>query len=256
MPSINLIAARREEKRRIEQHIRRLCYIVMFEIGVIVLVASVMVAQIVSVHGRIAQLDGQIGLMQVKVNEIQSLQQGTAALKPKVAILNEARNNTLYWYTALQTVASCLPNQAWLTSVGTSGDPSTGATPDKDTSSKTSSTTATPTGPPPALTIAGQAANSDDVGLTMLKMNQFANISGVTLNSVTQGSSNGANTMIFSMAVQLKPNTATDADTPSDGPGQASPTVQPAAAIPNTATKSPFRQAAGGYRALEETNHA
>jgi Tfp pilus assembly protein PilN len=259
MPSINLIATRREEKRRLEQHIRRLIWAIVTEFGVIILVASLMVAKIVNEHGQIAQLDGQIGLMQGKVDEIQFLASETSGLKPKVGILNGARNNTLYWYTALQTIVACLPEQSWLTNIGTSGDPSTGAAPPaKGAGQKPAPAPSGPNPLSPGLTLAGQAVDSDQVGLAMQNMNRFANINTVTLGSVTSSSAaNGAKTMTFSMTVQLKPNTASETATPNPGQGplpQAAPTT---ATAPKMTVGSPVRQAAVvAPAATGEVNHA
>ena len=264
MPSINLIAARREEKRRLEQHIRRLIYAILGEVGAIVLVASLMLVKVMTERGQITQLDGQIGLLQGKVNEIQALEQQTAELKPKVAILNEARNNTLYWYTAMQTIVASLPNETWLTNINTGGDPSVGATPPAKTGGPGSSAPPAPVvsaaGGGPTLTFAGQASDSDQVGMAMLKMNQFTNISTVTLNSVNEASSaSGAKTMTFSMMVQLKPNTAADAATPLPEFESTPPTtgVQGANAAAPQGASAPIRQAAVlATVAAKETNHA
>ncbi len=218
MPSINLIASHREEKRRFEQHVRRLAYAVAAEVGVILLVTSVLELRLTTVKGQIQQLDGQIAKLEPKVNDIVKLQADTVALQPEVTTLDEARNNTLYWYTALQSVVSCLPQKAWLTSINTSGDPT--PPPTASTSASASSdakpAVAAPATTPPTLSVAGMAADSNDVGTAMVKMNQYANIASVTLGSLQQsGAPNTqAMSMMFNLTINLKPNTAQDVTTP------------------------------------------
>jgi hypothetical protein len=48
----------------------------------------------------------------------------------------------------------------------------------------------------------------------MLRMNQYQNIAGVTLGSVSDAKQGDVDYMQFSMTVQLKPNTAQDTITP------------------------------------------
>ena len=236
MPSINLIASRREEKRRLQQRTRRLAYAIASEVGVILLVASIMMVRIVGIRGHISDLDGQVSQLQPKVNQIQDLQDETARLKPKVATLNTARNTTLYWYTALQTVAASLPDQAWLTSLSAAGDPA----PPKPAAANTQGGAAgASSAPMPTLTISGMAANSDQVGIAMMKMNQFANINSVTLNAVTQTQFQGRDAMNYSLLVTLKPNAASDITTP--GFDVAAP---PTMAAPAARLQPPVRQAA------------
>ena len=233
MPSINLIASHREEKRRFEVHVRRLAYAVAAEVGVILLVTSVLVLRLSMVRGEIQQLDGQIAKLEPKVNDIVKLQADTVALQPEVTTLDEARNNTLYWYTALQSVVSCLPHQAWLTSINTSGDPTPPVTASASASSDAKPAVAAPSTTPPTLSVAGMAATSNDVGTAMVKMNQYANIASVTLGSLQQSGtpSNQSPSMQFNLTVNLKPNTAQDVTTPgfpAATPVAASSTAQPA----------------------------
>jgi Tfp pilus assembly protein PilN len=235
MPSINMIATRREEKRRFQQYTHKLVYAIIAEIGVVVLLLSFMVVRLVEVKGQITDLEGQIGGLQPKVNQIQSLEAQTAALKPKVGTLNGARNNTLYWYTALQTVVASLPEKSWLTSIATTGDP----TPPPATPAASSA--AKPTAP----TLPGAALNF--AGIAMLKMNQFQNISSVTLSYINSaaGPQGGGNSgMSFSMNVDLKPNTTGEESFPGISTFVVPP---PSGVIPTpgapTAQTNPVRQA-------------
>ena len=56
MPSINMIALRREEKRRQEQNARKLLYAIAGEVGLVVVVACVLTARIVVTQDHIGDL--------------------------------------------------------------------------------------------------------------------------------------------------------------------------------------------------------
>ena len=60
MPSINMIAARRAEKRRQEQNIRKLAYGILAEVGVVVVAAGVLGTAFVRLNDRSADLSDQI----------------------------------------------------------------------------------------------------------------------------------------------------------------------------------------------------
>ncbi|MDR3710428.1 MAG: PilN domain-containing protein [Capsulimonadaceae bacterium] len=188
MPSINMIAARRSEKRRQEQNTRRLIYGILAEFGVILLVISVMVTRIVTTYNHIADLDDQIKSLQTKVDEIKHLQTATQALQPKIAALEQAKNGTLYWYTAIGNVASSLPDDAWLANVSASGSP-----------------TGTDPGAQAKLNVNGTAKSQFAVGTTMLRMNAYPTIDQVSLNNVTQNNDPTSPGVNFQLVVQLKP---------------------------------------------------
>ncbi len=234
MPSINMIASRREEKRRFQKYTQKLVYAIIGEVGIVVLLASFMAVKLVQVRGQISDLNGQIATLQPKVEQIKKLEAQTALLKPKVGTLNEARNNTLYWYTAMQTVVASLPSETWLTSLATSGDP----TPIKPAAGATGPAAA-PTSSA-GLSFNGVATSPDEIGLAMMRMNQFQNINNVTLDvvNVSAASAKGPQTLTFSMAVALKPNVTGDMPAPNfqTTPPPALPTI----VVP---TPAPIRQA-------------
>lgn len=188
MPSINMIAARRAEKRRQERNTQKLVYGILAEFGVVLIVTSVMIARIVATHNHIADLDDQIKSLQTKVDEIQELQTETAALQPKVNALTQAKTGTLYWYTAFDNLASSLGNDAWLSNIGGTGNPM-----------------ATDPSGLAKLNVSGSARNQLAVGAAMLRMNAYPAIGQVTLNSVTQNSDPQHPLVSFQLVIQLKP---------------------------------------------------
>lgn len=188
MPSINMIAARRAEKRRQEQNTRKLIYGILTEFGIVLIVVSVMVSRIVATYNHIADLDDQIKSLQTKVDEIKHLQTATNALQPKVVALRDAKTSTLYWYTAVGNIASSLPQDAWLSNLAATGNPKGS---DPGTQAK--------------LNLSGVAQSQFAVGSTMLRMNTFPSIDQVSLNNVTQNTDPANPGVSFQLVVQLKP---------------------------------------------------
>lgn len=206
MPSINMIAVRREEKRRREQNIRKLLYAILGEIGLVVAVAFVMTARILVTQSEINRLTDRVNALQPSVTKIQQLQSQTASLMPKVETLDGAKADTLFWYKNLYAVTASLPPKTWLTTLGTGG-------------SGAGQGTATPgaaSGSDPTLNLAGIAMNQAIVGETMLRMNQSPSLDHVDLAFVQQQKLGQADAVAFQMTVHLKP------EVPLDKPGEKS----------------------------------
>ncbi len=198
MPSINMIAARREEKRRGERTLRKLLYGITGEVGVVILVSFVLVGRILVTQGQVGELSDKLTKLKPGVTRIQDLQSQTAALVPKVETLDGAKADTLFWYSGFYAVTTSLPAQTWLTSLGTS---TTLASADAPTPGAASGTD-------PTLSVSGVAMTQDAVGAAMLKMNQSQALDHVDLAFVQQQKLGEANTVSFQMTVHLKPEAA------------------------------------------------
>ena len=199
MPSINMIAARRAEKRRQEQNIRKLVYSIAAEAGATLVIVSVMVLRLTAINGHIADLSGEIAKLQPTVNQIQLMQKETQALQPKVATLDGAKADTLFWYNNLYAVTSCLPPKTWLTTLGTAGSGGDG-------------TPGTAGSGDPQFALSGVTLNQATVGTAILKMNLSPNLDHVDLASVTQQKTGATPTVSFQMTVHLKPEVAPKSD--------------------------------------------
>ena len=197
MPSINMIALRREEKRRQEQNVRKLIYSIGGEIGLVVAVAFVMTARILVTQNHINDLSDQLNKLKPKVAQIQALQAQTAALQPKVDTLDGAKADTLFWYNNFYAVTASLPPKTWLTSLGTG----TGAAA-ADTAPGNAS------GDDPTLSLAGVAMSEGAVGQSMLRMNQSPMLDHVDLSFVQAQKIGAADAVSFQMTVHLKPEAA------------------------------------------------
>ncbi|MGI4791165.1 MAG: PilN domain-containing protein [Janthinobacterium lividum] len=202
MPSINMIALRREQKRRQEQNVRKLLYSITGEVGLVVAVAFVMTARILVTQNHISDLSAQLDKLKPQVAQIQTLQAQTVALQPKVDTLDGAKEDTLFWYDNFYAVTTSLPARTWLTSLGTGG---AGAS-DNQAPGTTS-------GPDPTLSIAGVAMSQANVGDSMLRMNQSPMLDHVDLAYVQAQKIGKADAVSFQMTVHLKPEAAPDTAT-------------------------------------------
>lgn len=198
MPSINMIAARREEKRRGERNSRKLLYGIVGESGAVAVLAVVLVGRIVVMQGQVGELNNKVAKLKPRVTLIQQLQNQTAALVPKVQTLDGAKADTLFWYGGFYAVTTSLPAQTWLTALGTGTAPSA-----------TAPTPGASSGADPTLNIAGVAMSQAAVGQAMLKMNQSHALDHVDLAFVQQQKIGTTDAVGFQMTVHLRPEAAT-----------------------------------------------
>ncbi len=201
MPSINMIAQRREEKRHQEKNARKLLYSIAGEIGVVTAVAFVLTARILVTQNHISDLSDQLAKLKPQVAQIQSLQAQTALLQPKVDTLDGAKADTLFWYNNFYAVTDSLPPKTWLTSLGTgSGAGAAAAT----------VTPGSTSGTDPILNLSGVAMSEAMVGQSMLRMNQSPRLDHVDLSFVQSQKIGQADAVSFQMTVHLKPEAAAD----------------------------------------------
>lgn len=208
MPSINMIAVRREDKRRQEQNTRKLLYAILGEIGLVIGVAFVMTARILVTQNQINKLSDRVNALQPSVTKIQQLQAQTAALVPKVQTLDGAKADTLFWYKNFYAVTTSLPPKTWLTSLATGAATGTGTV-----------TPGAAGGGDPTLNLVGVAMSQAVVGETMLRMNQAPSLDHVDLAFVQQQKLGTVDAVGFQMTVHLKP----EADTAKEGPKKEGP---------------------------------
>ncbi len=198
MPSINMIALRREEKRHQEQNARKLLYAIAGEVGVVLVVASVLTTRILVTQSHISDLSSQLAKLKPQVAQIQSLQAQTTALQPKVDTLDGAKADTLFWYNNFYAITDSLPTKTWLTSLGTSTGGGSGTAP------------GTAAGTDPTLNVSGIAMTEAAVGQSMLRMNQSPRLDHVDLSFVQSQKIGAADAVSFQMTVHLKPEPAKD----------------------------------------------
>ena len=197
MPSINMIAARRAEKARRLQTLKRLVYGLGAEALCLVLAVSVLSVRASMIQGRIGDLNAQLQKLGPQVNQINKLEAQTAALQPKVDTLDGAKADTLFWYAGLSSITRSLPQTAWLTSL--QGGAASGAPP------PAAGTDPGSAGTDPTVSIAGVTLTQSMVGETMLRMNSAPGLDHVDLAFVQGQKTGNTDTVSFQMTVHLTP---------------------------------------------------
>lgn len=175
---INLIAARRAERRRLEL-IRAVLSRCMVGVGIsTVFGAAMMTYSIQTTRNRILDMDEQMARLQDTVMRVERLQGDMRALQPQVATLLKAQNATNRWRAVLQEVGASLEYKTWITSFTSQETPSSG------------------------FVLTGQAVSQDHVGKTMQRLGRQTYIKSVDLH-YTQ-SSDQANVVNFELAGTLQ----------------------------------------------------
>lgn len=120
MPSINMIAPRRAEKRRVERAMRRLAVLILAELVFVVALGGWVFTKTITTRATISELNAQLQTLAPKIKGIQLLDKKTAELKPKVDLLNQAKIRTMCWYNTLDRLTQSVPSSTWLTRLSTS----------------------------------------------------------------------------------------------------------------------------------------
>ena len=121
MPNINLIAARRIEKRRMERLSRQVFFGMAASVGVLVMTGSFLVVQRLELTSQLASAEQRMEKLKPKLEEIANIRRETDERRPKVERLEEARNTTLRWCVLLNVLSRSLPSKTWIESLDSSG---------------------------------------------------------------------------------------------------------------------------------------
>lgn len=120
MPSINMIAPRRAEKRRTERDMRRLVAVILAELVFAVCLGGFLCTKLWATRCKISELEAQITRLQPTVKEIKRNELATAQLTPKLKLLNQAKQRTMRWYNTLDRLTQSMPPSTYLTRLSTS----------------------------------------------------------------------------------------------------------------------------------------
>ncbi len=122
MPNINLVAARRDEKRQITALSRQL-FVGLVASGVLLFgVIAGWGIVLTSQGAEIKSLDAKVAELKPKLDRIEQRKSDIAILKPKVETLDNARLSTLRWRAFMSVLSEATPPYVYYTSVTTSGD--------------------------------------------------------------------------------------------------------------------------------------
>jgi len=190
MPSINMIAAKRADKKRLESNVRRLMAIILALIIGGVVVGGVFMVCIYNTRSRISDLDVQLARLQPIVDQIETYEKATAKLGPKLDVLSGAKTDTLRWYSMLAKLSEALPTDTWLTRV----------------SSANSTAAAQQSGGTGAITVNlnGVSVNQNQVGEAMLRLNTYPDFEKVDLHYTQKALIGVRQAVEFEIAAAMK----------------------------------------------------
>ena len=187
MPSINMIAARRAEKKRLEKLVSTVFLVIIGELAIALAIVGFMTARVHAANTAMRQLDSKLTKLQPTVDKIHRYEVEIKLLEPRLGLLSESREQTLLWYTILQNLSKSMPEKTWLTSVATT---------------QTESTPGSQATAAPALNLSGMSVSQRLVGEAMLRLNQFPEFRRVDL-SYTQEGNKECNTLEFQVIARL-----------------------------------------------------
>lgn len=119
MPSINMIAPRRAEKRRLERAMRKLGVLILVQAVVTVALGGWVFMKILTTRTAIAELNSQMQVLTPKIKKVAEFDRKTAELTPKVELLDKAKARTMRWYNTLDKLTQSVPSSTWLTRIAT-----------------------------------------------------------------------------------------------------------------------------------------
>lgn len=189
MPSINMIAARRSEKKRLERTVRIALLVIVGELAVGLCVFGFMTAKVHASSKAVSRLDTELQRLQPTVDKIHSYENEIKVLEPRLDLLSESREQTLLWYSILRNLSKSMPENTWLTSLSStipSGDSKVQA--------------------PPMVNISGISVSQRLVGETMLRLNEFPEFSKVDLTFTQKGGTQDLDTLRFQIVANVKGN--------------------------------------------------
>jgi Tfp pilus assembly protein PilN len=182
MPSINMIAPRRSEKRRLEMAMRRLAVLILAELVFVIALGGWVFMKTLTTRASIAELDARMQALAPKINKVKDLEKKAAELKPKVDLLSQAKARTMRWYSTLDRLTQSIPASTWLTRLSTSTDVSTKAL---------------------VLNINGITSEQARVGETMMRLHSNPDFSSVDLHYTQRGTQNAMQAIEFEIGASM-----------------------------------------------------
>ncbi len=215
MPSINMIATRRAERRNLESQIRMAGLIVLCLVVIAFGVLSFMTARIFATDRAIDQLDKQLSSIQPTVKQIADYEVQTKELQPRLQLLADSREKTLLWYSVMQDLSRSMPADTWLTDVSTIKTTTQAFQPSQPSQGTPASARPKPT-QKVSLKLRGTSVSQMMVGETMLRLNTWPEFESVDLSYTQQSAREDANTVEFEINAPLLDRSAKGGVTTND----------------------------------------
>jgi Tfp pilus assembly protein PilN len=121
MPNINLIAARREEKKRLERITRQLFFGFAASVGVLFLLGTYLAASRLTLAADLADANAKMQKLQPTLDRIAEVEKQTQELRPKVDTLQTAKMETLRWRSIFTVISQSIPSSTWISSLSSTG---------------------------------------------------------------------------------------------------------------------------------------
>ena len=184
MPSINMIAPRRAEKRRSERDMRRLAVVILAELVFAVCLGGYVCTKLWATRCQISELEVQVTRMQPKVREIERNELATAKLTPKLELLNKAKERTMRWYNTLDQLTQSMPPSTYLTRLST--------------------VQSTPDNPSISVNLLGVSLSQAKVGEAMIRLQSVPDFKSVMLHYTQKTVISEATAVEFEIGADMK----------------------------------------------------
>jgi Tfp pilus assembly protein PilN len=183
MISINMIAARRAERLRLARITRVLSMSALVAGSLVVVTFAGMSANLLKVRFEISRIEAELVRLQPTLDRIAALDRQLEALRPKLAVLDEAQEATLRWSDVMEDLKHSIPPQTWLTGLAVERGADEAQT----------------------VRLNGVTVSQKLVGEAMLRLNQNKLYRAVDLHFTQSGKVGDRDTVEFELAAQLQP---------------------------------------------------
>lgn len=187
MPSINMIAPRRAEMKRLERDMRRLCIVIVAELALAVVLGGWSGTKLLATRSEIGDMNRQLAKLQPVVKQIERYDAATKTLTPKLDLLNQAKGRTMAWYDTLDRLTMSMPESTYLTRISTGATPVSGANKPKS-----------------ILSLTGVSASQTKIGEAMMHLHSVPDIASVDLHFTEETTVKNASGFSFEIGAAMK----------------------------------------------------
>lgn len=122
MPNVNLIAERREEKKKLERTTRQLFFGFAGAVGLFASLVLYTGGKQLALHGELSDAKARMQKIQPALDRISQIEKETSEMTPKVETLQNAKISTLRWRAIFQVVSESVPPSTWLSNLSATGN--------------------------------------------------------------------------------------------------------------------------------------
>mgnify|MGYP001118829796 CR=1 FL=1 len=192
MPSINMIAARGAERKRLEKFICITLLVILCEVAATLFIFGFMTTRIYTANCQLRDLDKRLTKIKPTVDKIRSYEAELTKLQPKLDLLASSREQTLVWYSLLQNLAYSMPEKTWLSAVSTSRVQTSTTSADNQQS------------PPTTVSLRGISTSQALIGDTMLRLSQLPVFERVDLDYTQNSPGRAVDCLEFQLTAKMK----------------------------------------------------